>query len=73
MLALILIIIVTVFSMFVSCSINLSDITWIDYYHGGVVGLLVSGIILQLSNKWRRIREIERDFRSFMSPVRSWN
>ena len=67
MLALILVIIVTIFSMFVSCSINIGDSTWLDYYHGVVVGLLVSGIILQISNKWRKIKEMERDFHSFMS------
>ena len=73
MLALILIFIVTVFSMFVSCSINIGDSTWLDYYHGVVVGLLVSGVILQISNKWRRVREIERSFHSFMSLIRNWN
>lgn len=73
MLALILVIIVTVFSMYVSCSINIETITWIDYYQGGMVGFLISGIILQISNKWRRMKEMERDFHSFMSIIKNWN
>jgi hypothetical protein len=72
MLALILVIIVTVFSMYVSCSINIGNITWLDYYQGGVVGILISGIILQVSNKWRRMKEMERDFRSFMNLLKNW-
>ena len=73
MLALILVVIVTVFSMFVSCSINIGEISWLDYYHGGMVGFLVSGIILQVSNKWRRMKEIEKTPRSFVNIIRNWN
>jgi len=73
MLALILVTIVTVFSMYVSCSINIGDITWIDYYQGGVVGFLISGIILQISNKWKRLKEIEKISQSFTKLVRNWN
>ena len=72
MLALILVIIVTVFSMFVSCSINIGDITWVDYYHGAVVGFLISGIILQISNKWRRLKELEKTPQAFWNVVKSW-
>ncbi len=73
MLALILVIIVTVFSMYVSCSINLGEITWLDYYQGGMAGFLVSGIILQVSNKWRRIKEMQKRPNSFMEFVKNWN
>ena len=73
MLALILVIIVTIFSMFVSCSINVGDITWIDYYQGGMVGFLISGIILQISNKWRRLKEIEKTAPTFAKIVKNWN
>jgi hypothetical protein len=73
MLALILIVIVTVFSMYVSCSINVEHISWLDYYQGFVVGLLISGIILQISNKWRRLKEIEKTTQSFINLVRNWN
>ena len=73
MLALILVLIVTVFSMYVSCSINLEGITWLDYYHGAMVGFLVSGIILQISNKWRRLKEVHKKPRSFANFVRTWN
>ena len=73
MLALILVIIVTVFSMYVSCSINLGEITWLDFYHGGMVGFLISGIILQISNKWRRVKEIQKKNRSFVNLIRNWN
>ncbi len=73
MLALILVIIVTVFSMYMSCSINIGDITWIDYYQGGMVGFLISGIILQVSNKWRRIKEIEKNTQNFIKIIKIWN
>ena len=73
MLALILVIIVTVFSTYISCSINLGDITWLDYYHGAMVGFLISGIILQISNKWRRVKETEKKPRSFMNLIGNWN
>ena len=73
MLSLILVIIVSVFSMYVSCSINIGDVTWFDYYQGCVVGFLISGIILQISNKWRRIKEIEKTTQSFLTLVRNWN
>ncbi|MGD9157773.1 MAG: hypothetical protein PVG39_05165 [Desulfobacteraceae bacterium] len=73
MLALILIIIVTVFSTYVSCSINIGDITWVDYYHGGMVGFLISGIILQISNKWKRLKEMEKSHQTFMNFMRNWN
>ena len=73
MLALILVIIVTVFSTYISCSINIGDITWVDYYHGGMVGFLVSGIILQVSNKWRRLKEIEKNSQAFIKIIKIWN
>ena len=71
--SLILIVIVTVFSVYVSCSINIDNITWLDYYQGCVVGFLISGIILQISNKWRRLKEIEKTTQSFINLVRNWN
>ena len=73
MLALILIIIVTVFSMFVSCSINVGDLTWLDYYQGGMAGILVSGIILQISNKWRRIKELQKRSQTFVNSLKDWS
>jgi hypothetical protein len=73
MLALILIVIVTVFSMYVSCSINVGDITWLDYYQGGMIGVLASGIILQVSNKWRRVKELQKRSQSFMNNLKDWS
>ena len=60
MLALILVIVVTAFCIFVSCSINIGEITWIDFYNGGMAGFLFSGIILKISNKYRRSKENEK-------------
>ena len=73
MLALILVTIVTLFSTYVSCAINVGVSTWLDYYQGFVVGLLISGIILQISNKWRRLHEIEKRTQSFLNLVKTWN
>ena len=73
MLALILVVIVTVFSMYVSCSINVEEISWFDYYQGGMVGFLASGIILQISNKWRRVKELQKRSQSFMKDLKNWS
>jgi len=73
MLALLLIIIVTVFSMFVSYSINPGDATLMDYYYGCMVGFLISGIILQISNKWRSLKEMEKSHHSLINLIRNWN
>jgi hypothetical protein len=73
MLALILVVIVTVFSVYVKCSINPGDITWFDYYQGIMVGFLASGIILQVSNKWRRVKELQKRSQSFMNNIKDWS
>ena len=31
--------------------------TWFDYYRGGIVGFFISGVILQIMNKWQRKKE----------------
>ncbi|MBN1907172.1 MAG: hypothetical protein JW927_18980 [Deltaproteobacteria bacterium] len=73
MLALILVVIVTLFSTYVSCSINIGDITWLDYYQGIMAGFLASGIILQVSNKWRRVKELQKRSQSFMNNMKDWS
>jgi hypothetical protein len=35
------------------------DVTWFDYYKGGVIGLLISGVILQIWNKRRMKQEMK--------------
>ena len=47
------IVIVTCISIFISYSIS-DNATWFDYYKGGVIGLFISGIILQVWNKKKR-------------------
>ena len=73
MLALLLIIIVTVFSMFVSYSMNLGDSRLMDYYYGFMGGFLISGVILQISNKWRSLKEMENSHRSLINLIKNWN
>jgi len=50
MISLIFIIVITGTSIFITYSIS-PDISWFDYYKGGLIGLLISGIILKLWNK----------------------
>jgi len=52
-----LIVLITGISMFVSCSLN-DNPTWFDYYKGGVVGLLISGIIIHILNISRKKKEM---------------
>ena len=58
MLALIFIIITTWLGIETSTRFS-EEVTWFTYYLGGVFGLFLSGIGLELWNKWKK-RELER-------------
>ncbi|MBN1104712.1 MAG: hypothetical protein JXL84_14940 [Deltaproteobacteria bacterium] len=58
MIPLLFIILITGLSIFVSYEWS-SEVTWFTYYVGGIVGLLVSGIALEIWNKRRRAKEEE--------------
>jgi predicted tellurium resistance membrane protein TerC len=58
MLPLLFILIVIGLSMLVSCLLS-EKITWFTYYIGIMSGLLISGIVLEFSNRRRRKREQE--------------
>ena len=58
MFSLLFIIIVTFISVLISYSMS-DDVTWFDYYKGGVIGLLISGVILQIWNKIKRKQEMK--------------
>jgi hypothetical protein len=58
MFSLAFIVIVTGISIFISCSLG-EDISWFDYYLGGVIGLFLSGVALQVWNKIKRKQEIK--------------
>ncbi len=73
MLSLLLVIIVTVFSTYISCSMNMGEVTWMDYYHGSMAGFLVSGVILQISNKWRRMKEMTGRSHSYVDIAKLFN
>jgi hypothetical protein len=60
MLSLIFILAITGISIFISCSIS-NTVTWFEYYKGGVIGLFISGLILQMWNRRKRNKEIEKD------------
>jgi hypothetical protein len=60
MLSLIFILAITGISIYVSCSLS-SAVTWFEYYKGGVAGLFISGLILQMWNKRKRKKEMEKD------------
>jgi hypothetical protein len=58
MLPLLFILLVVALSIFISCNIT-EKVTWFTYYIGIMSGLLISGIVLQISNRRRRKREQE--------------
>jgi hypothetical protein len=60
MLSLAFILIVTGICVFISCSISSDPVTWFEYYKGGVVGLFISGVVLQMWNKRKRDEEMKR-------------
>ena len=58
MLSFLFIVIITAISIFISC-VTSDNVTWFDYYTGGVIGFLLSGIILQIYNKRKKEQEIK--------------
>ena len=58
MLPLLFILLVIALSILFSCQLS-EKITWFTYYMGIMSGLLISGIVLEFSNRRRRKREQE--------------
>ena len=58
MLPLLFILLVIALSVLVTCQLS-EKITWFTYYIGIMLGLLISGIVLEFSNRRRRKREQE--------------
>ena len=58
MFSLAFIVIVTGLSIYISYSMS-DNTTWFDYYTGGVIGLFISGVILQVWNKRKRAQEMK--------------
>ena len=58
MLPLLFILLVIALSVLVTCQLS-EKITWFTYYIGIMSGLLISGIVLEFSNRRRRRREQE--------------
>lgn len=58
MLPLLFILLVIALSILVNCHLT-EKITWFTYYIGIMSGLLISGIVLEFSNRRRRKREQE--------------
>lgn len=61
MLALLLIVMGTIFGVLVSSFFVEEESTWLTYYIGGIVGLLVSSVILEIRNVQRRKKELEEE------------
>lgn len=60
MIALLFVITVTCIGIFTGYSMGNEDITWFDYYRGGIIGFFISGVVLQLLNKWRSAKEKQK-------------
>lgn len=61
MLALLLMVMGTLLGVLVSTWVVHGGVTWFTYYIGGIVGLLVSSVVLEIRNIQRRKREIEEE------------
>lgn len=61
MLALLLIVMGTVLGVLVSTFFIDEDSGWLTYYIGGIVGLLVSSVILEIKNVSRQKKELEEE------------
>lgn len=59
MIALIFVLITTGAGVLIGFLVSPGDVTWLDYYRGGVIGMFVSGIVLYALNKRRRTKELE--------------
>jgi hypothetical protein len=68
MLSFAFIVLITGISIFISYALS-TKITWFTYYLGGVVGLFISGVVLQIFNKIRRKKELKKKDEKTMSPV----
>lgn len=56
-----LIFVLVVLGLSIMISLRLSEeVTWFTYYKGGVAGLLVSGVLLEVWVRRRRARELEK-------------
>lgn len=53
-----LIVIITGIGVFISSSIS-DNVTWFDYYKGGVAGIFISGVIILFLNKRREKKEMK--------------
>lgn len=62
MIPLLFILIITGVSILISYSLS-SEVTWLDYYKGGMVGLFISGVLLSFWNKRRRDKEARKNKR----------
>jgi hypothetical protein len=60
MLSLAFILAITGISIYISCSIS-PQVTWFEYYKGGVIGLFISGLLLQVWNKRKRNQEMKKN------------
>jgi hypothetical protein len=60
MMSLAFILAITGISILVSCSIS-PHVTWFEYYKGGVIGLFISGLLLQVWNKRKKNQEIKKN------------
>ena len=62
MTALLIIFSITGLSVYISCNLS-PEVTYFDYYKGGVVGLLVSSLIIYLWNRIKKNEEPKNDRR----------
>lgn len=67
MIALLFIIVITGLSVFISIMISPKG-SWFEVYIGGIVGLVISGIVLGIINKRKRAKEL-KEAQSNINPL----
>ena len=67
MMALLFIIVITGASIFISIMIS-PEGSWYQVYVGGIVGFIISGIVLGIINKRRRAKELKEE-QSNINPL----
>ena len=61
MMAFLLLVMGTLLGVLVSTWVADEEATWLTYYIGGIVGLFVSSVTLEIRNLQRRKRELEEE------------
>ena len=61
MIALLFILVSTAIGVVIGISMSPENLSWFDYYKGGIGGIFFSGIVLHFINKRKRAKELKEE------------